>query len=332
MGHQVMVVDDDPDCLEWMAEALSTSALRVTPVSNFETAQQLMRQDAYDLYIFDYHLNNGPSGLELGKQATKLGRPFILLTGSEDEALGDSAIASGACDFVHKADVTPRLMHRVIRNAKIRHRRVHQLQLQTSALTQLALRDILTGLLNRAGVNNIAESLLHKAVKRESGIALLYVDLDEFKPINDRYGHAAGDQVLRVIAQRMNGAVAGSDAVARIAGDEFLLLLQSPAPFTRASGTRIGNRVLQRLGEPIEVTNRSKKKVRVGVSASIGVSLFPSDGDDFQSLEQNAESAMNRAKQAGKNQIVCASDDVKPIATDCEIVDFPVRRRPLTHN
>ncbi len=330
MRHHVMIVDDDPDCLAWVHDVLSTAAHRVTPVRDFATAQRLMRRDTHDLYVIDYHLDKNQNGLELGRQAAELERPFVLITGTNDDTLGDRAMEAGACEFVHKADITPRLLLRVLKNVQIRHRRLRQLRLQTSALTQFALKDSLTGLVNRAGMTGVVHRALEHAHQHDSGIALLYIDLDEFKPINDRHGHAAGDDLLRIVGERLEQAVTRTDRVARIAGDEFLVLLQAPQPFSRQRAMAIGQRILDRIVEPISLKRRASADITARVSASIGAAVFPEHGDSLERLERLADTAMYVAKQAGKNRVVCAPPlrDKKAIrrtnVSDCEIIEFPI--------
>lgn len=151
--------------------------------------------------------------------------------------------------------------------------------------------DALTGLQNRAGFSaTIAE--------RTGQCALLYVDLDDFKPVNDLYGHHAGDSVLIAVARRLSSAVRSVDAVGRIGGDEFAILLESPVDLETASD--IADRVVVAVARPISIGGRS-----VSVGASVGVAM----GDklsDSDSLLRRADESLYRAKVAGKGRVAIA--------------------------
>ena len=124
---------------------------------------------------------------------------------------------------------------------------------------------------------------------------MLLLDLDDFKPINDRYGHAAGDEVLRAVSQRMVDCVRGGDLVARLGGDEFAIILQEPS----SAGTEaVAQRIVAAIGEPVPVDGRP---LTVGVS--VGVARCAPAGDDLDGLLGRADAAMYEAKAAGKNAV-----------------------------
>ncbi|QEY32044.1 bifunctional diguanylate cyclase/phosphodiesterase [Synechococcus sp. RSCCF101] len=168
---------------------------------------------------------------------------------------------------------------------------------QTEArLQHLSQHDSLTGLPNRACFDALLEKRLQSAQRDHSQLAVVYVDLDNFKPVNDNFGHLIGDGLLRQVADRLRDAVRSSDGVARIGGDEFVLLLDQLASTDQA---RIIAHQLQRsLQRPFTVSSHL-----VRISGSIGVSLYPQDGDDAISLMRHADAAMYRSKELGRNCI-----------------------------
>ncbi len=158
-----------------------------------------------------------------------------------------------------------------------------------------ALHDKLTGLPNRALLFEYSSHVFDRARRGHHEGAVLFIDLDRFKPINDLHGHQAGDSLLIEVAQRIEQCVRKSDMAFRIGGDEFLVLL--PHLEDRAEAARIAQRLNGALARPFTLGH-----TEVGISASIGISLFPHDGEDMQTLVNAADNAMYLAKEVGKNQ------------------------------
>ena len=171
-------------------------------------------------------------------------------------------------------------------------------------IEHLALHDPLTGLPNsRLLVDRLSQALAAaKRAKRPMGV--MYVDLDGFKPINDTYGHAAGDQVLKEFATRLRNALRETDSTARVGGDEFVAILGEIGE--EADAVRAAERVITTASLPFEVDGR-----QVTVSASIGLALYPQHGEDGESLLQRADTAMYQAKRSGKNTYRFFAGDTK---------------------
>jgi diguanylate cyclase (GGDEF)-like protein/PAS domain S-box-containing protein len=159
------------------------------------------------------------------------------------------------------------------------------------AMVEAAFQDPLTGLLNRRGLDADAAALLADTTEHATPVALLYVDLDDFKRVNDSFGHEAGDILLCEVAARLQGCTRGPDLLARIGGDEFVLLL----PDVDAAGARdVAERVLAAAREPVAIDDRE-----VACGVSVGIAFFPEDGGDLKGLLQAADRAMYRAKTSG---------------------------------
>ncbi|RRQ20471.1 PAS domain S-box protein [Guyparkeria sp. SCN-R1] len=166
-------------------------------------------------------------------------------------------------------------------------------------IRQLAQHDGLTGLANRALFFEHLEQSLRLAARHGEKVALLFIDLDEFKPINDRLGHAAGDEVLVTTAWRLVDGLRESDLVGRLGGDEFVVLLHTPAGSEEALA--VAGALCRSLAEPLTVEGQT-----VGVSASIGVALYPDHAVGGDDLVRAADRAMYRAKAAGRNRAALA--------------------------
>lgn len=171
----------------------------------------------------------------------------------------------------------------------------------------LAHYDALTKLPNRVLLGEHVRLALDRARRNGGHVALLFVDLDRFKVINDSLGHGAGDKVLLEVAQRLSRCVRDSDLVARIGGDEFVILLDSVHDGAHVRYT--ARRMLEGVHEPILLAGDSYQ-----VGASIGVAIFPEDGDNLSDLLKNSDAAMYRAKESGRNGIFFYSDSVDELA------------------
>lgn len=160
----------------------------------------------------------------------------------------------------------------------------------------LAHHDSLTGLLNRAAFHTRLEQALAQARGSAGSVALLFIDLDGFKGVNDAEGHRAGDEVLRVVAQRIASAVRAGDTMARLGGDEFLVMLEREV--TRDVTDAIGHRIIEALHQPMAVEGRE-----LFIGASIGVAVYPPLEGDIDTLMNRADQAMYSAKRAGKGRL-----------------------------
>ena len=158
----------------------------------------------------------------------------------------------------------------------------------------LAYHDALTGLPNRLLVQDRFVQALAQAERNHTRIALVYLDLDNFKAINDSLGHEAGDELLREVARRLRACVRDSDTISRQGGDEFLLML-CDLPDTEVAAA-IVLKIMDRLQEPVQLGTQE-----LSTSASIGVAIGPQDGQDFETLRKKADMAMYRSKEAGRN-------------------------------
>jgi diguanylate cyclase (GGDEF)-like protein/PAS domain S-box-containing protein len=195
----------------------------------------------------------------------------VLLSGKEVDIDGEK------CVIVNFHDITERKQH-------------------TEHMEQIAQHDSLTGLPNRLLLSDRLHQAIARSKREGTRVAVCYIDLDGFKDINDRLGHQAGDQVLVDVATRLTSSVRGGDTVARLGGDEFVILLSGLA--TDEECRQALDRLLQACSAPYAVDDIEQS----GVSASIGVTMFPSDHVDPDTLLRHADHAMYAAKQAGKNR------------------------------
>jgi diguanylate cyclase (GGDEF)-like protein len=183
----------------------------------------------------------------------------------------------------------------------------------------LASHDSLTNLPNREMFNGLLRRSIDAAERYQRRFALLFIDLDRFKIINDSLGHAAGDMLLVEIASRLRGALRSSDVVARLGGDEFVVILEESAE--RHEAERIAGELLSVLGQPLQLSGHE-----CHTTASIGIAMYPSDGSDIQTLTKNADMAMYLAKEDGKNGFRFFTNEIKAQSIERLTLETALRR------
>ncbi len=161
-------------------------------------------------------------------------------------------------------------------------------------LRNIALYDSLTGLPNRLLFEDRMEQAMVRSGRSGRPCALMFVDLDKFKPVNDTFGHRVGDELLKAVAGRLSNCVRKEDTVARAGGDEFIIALSELTKGEDAAV--IGGKILQQLSQPFTV-----ERHKLEISCSIGISVFPDDGNTLAALTNNADVAMYHVKEAGRN-------------------------------
>jgi diguanylate cyclase (GGDEF)-like protein len=183
------------------------------------------------------------------------------------------------------------------------HARTRELTELTRQLEHQAYHDTLTGLSNRVTFDDHLRLATSQAKREGRRIAVMFLDLDRFKIINDTLGHAVGDKLLIQVAQRLKACLRSSDTLARLGGDEFAVLL--PQPHQETDAADVAMKITAAIAEPIQVDGYS-----LHVTASIGVSLFPDDGSRAETIVKNADTAMYRSKDRGGNQYTFFSADM----------------------
>ncbi|HSG92269.1 MAG TPA: GGDEF domain-containing protein, partial [Methylotenera sp.] len=169
-----------------------------------------------------------------------------------------------------------------------------------NALTELAHTDSLTGLPNRSQFNLRVEQTLNQARRLKQSVAIMFIDLDDFKAVNDDYGHHIGDALLLEVAQRMGCSLRAADTVFRIGGDEFVVLLENMPQQLHIQ--LVGDKIIRALSQKIIIEGCPCQ-----IGASIGIACFPEDGLDIEALIRAADKAMYRVKQNGKNAVAFAA-------------------------
>jgi diguanylate cyclase (GGDEF)-like protein len=304
---RVLVVEDDPLYVELIHELLTDSSpdFHISSAGTIDEACKQVDAGSIDIVLLDLCLPDA-DGLEALKrlQHCMSEIPVVVLTSRSDEDLALAALKFGAEDYLVKTFIDQRTLVRTMRYARERHNFVRdissvtrELQFANSALEKLTLLDPLTDLLNRRGLQQALSREIRRLERDNTQVLVLLVDVDDFKRVNDSFGHAVGDIALREIAGRLRKCVRSEDYVCRIGGDEFLLLLPDADP---AEGVRIAERA--RVSIATRMIQHSAGVFRL--TASVAAMILRSDTPSIDELLTSAHQLLQRGKREGKNRVV----------------------------
>lgn len=292
---KILIVDDQESNIQLLENVLATANYTsVTSAMDPHKVCDLHRQNHYDLILLDLKMPgmDGFQVLEALREIETDGYLSVLVvTANPNYKL--RALQSGAKDFVSKPFDVAEVLARVHNLLEVRL--LHQ-KARHYAKTQefMALHDPLTGLANRRLlVERVSHAIIH--AKRNNGImAVVYLDLDGFKEINNKLGHDGGDLLLKLVAARLVATIRQEDTVARLGGDEFVIAM----PYiTNGDGVALAaEKIIKALSQPYSIQGRN-----VSVTASAGIGLYPRNGEDVKTLLKNADIALLDAKHASKN-------------------------------
>lgn len=255
---------------------------------SIEAALAVLGNRAFDAVITELGLPDGV-GLDAAYRLARANPkgPTLVLLAREDPGLAHCALSIGAQDTLLLEGLEPSALERALSNSCVRH----QVQVQFNLR---CLHDDLTGLAKRTLFTQRVANAVARSRRKSNSCAVLYIDLDRFKCINDTWGHGAGDAVLRATSQRLCGAVREYDTVARLGGDEFAILLDNLEDPQEAEW--VTQRVFAALAPPIPVNGQTLQ-----VTASMGISVFSGGEGGLEDLIRNADEAMYEAKRSGRN-------------------------------
>lgn len=289
----VLLIEDNPGdaflVQEMFSELLTkpsqSISFKVIHQETLKTALACLQKTHFDILLVDLSLPDS-QGLDTVKKICEIAPtiPFIVLSGLADEKIATAAVKEGAQDYLLKGNVDSQLLFRSIQYAI--ERKKNDLQLK-----QLAYFDPITDLANRYYFMQLLKQMLNMARRYHWLTAILFIDLNGFKLINDTFGHESGDRLLKTVANRLSSR--SSDIVSRFGGDEFVIVLNKVKNISEVS--LFAQKILKKIKEPITVNDH-----QTCITASIGISLFPHDGTDLKTLLKKADMAMYRAKETGK--------------------------------
>jgi diguanylate cyclase (GGDEF)-like protein len=288
---KVLLVEDNDEDAELYGGLLRTClgpGSRVDRATRLSEAVELIEASTFDIIVADMHLPDA-HGLETVLSLLRIGPtiPLLVLTGTNDDAVAFKAVQVGAQDFLIKGQTDGALLRRAVRYS-IERKQSEQ------RLMRMALYDQLTGLVNRTLFRQRLAHAVARARRTGDSFAVMVLDLDRFKAINDGLGHDAGDLLLQKVAATLQSAVRESDTVARLAGDEFAVLLEPVV--SQGEVAVIASRILTAVTDPYDLGEEEAV-----ITTSIGVALYPDAGDCVDVLLKSADAAMYMAKEQGRN-------------------------------
>ena len=296
-GLRVLLVEDNPDDVHLITEMLrsDTSSFEVEKAERLSQALKLLDSASFDIVLLDLYLPD-VQGMATVTKALDLGLtvPVVVITGNDSEDLALEAVRAGAQDYLVKDDLDGRTLARTLWHAIERQQLVMALKAAHERVSHLATHDSLTGLPNRQLFFDLLDHSVSWAQRYNESLAVLFIDMDNFKVYNDLHGHAAGDQLLGVAGRAIPNAVRRTDTVARLGGDEFTVILPHTAQVQDVA--RVAEHIVRAIKESAEFESK-----RIEPTVSIGVALYPIDGEDASTLVRNADMAMYAIKRDGGN-------------------------------
>jgi diguanylate cyclase (GGDEF)-like protein len=319
----VLLIEDNPGDARLLREMFGEQGLHVanlTHVACMSAAETYLAEHAVDIILLDLGLPD-VQGLEAIRRAHAAAPsvPLVVLTGLDDESLAVQALQQGAQDYLIKGQIERRGLLRALRYAIERKTMEGAALTMARQMAHLAEHDFLTGLPNRMLLNDRIGQAIASARRHLKKIAVLFLDLDGFKHINDSLGHPIGDMLLQSIAKRLVDCIRGSDSVSRQGGDEFVILLLD---LDQAEDAAISaRRMLLAVAQPHCIGGHD-----LYVTASIGVSVYPDDGLDADALIKNADTAMYQAKENGRRSVQFFKPGMNVRAVERQFIEEGLRR------
>ncbi|MFZ3285619.1 MAG: EAL domain-containing protein, partial [Telluria sp.] len=282
---QVLIVDDDRSTRSTLRYTLQRDGFRVEEAADGAQALMMLKRFQPDVILMDAvmpvmdgftacaRMQELPGGTTI---------PVLMITALEDNSSVERAFAAGASDYI------PKPIHYAVLSQRVR--RIIEANRAEKRIRHLTYNDLLTGLPNRTLFFDLLGQAVEHAAREQSELAVLFMDLDRFKYVNDNLGHDVGDRLLVAVAQRVRRAVRGVDVVARLGGDEFTVVLggvDGPAPAAAAA-----HNICRVLAAPFQIDGND-----IFVTSSVGIAMYPHDGLDVPTLVKHADAAMYRAKK-----------------------------------
>ena len=294
---RILHIDDDPEDILLMEDVLDDidkSKYSLVPVTSYEEGFEALSSEHYDACFLDYKLG-GCNGIDLLKNLakSKCDTPIIMLTNFDSPDIDKDAASYGAKFFLSKQDINPTTIERTLRY-------ILQLKAEKDTLKEMAYYDELSGLLSRRVFFECLGDMISRCYRAPSNFFLVFIDLDDFKSINDNLGHEAGDIVIKAIGERLKNSVRKNDIAARIGGDEFVLVFEG-VPYDIHPKEEMLSKIqslVKRLSDPIKIGSDS-----IAVGVSYGVSCFPEDGSDPTTLLSIADGNLYTDKARNHNNL-----------------------------
>ena len=297
---KILLIEDNPDTklllqdellsdngnIEYSLQCVERLSMGIEYINNNE---------GLDVILLDLLLPDSQGMDTLSRiQSVTQDIPVIVLSNHDDESFAVKTVQMGAQDYLVKERVDRNVLARAIRYAIERHQMIKKLEQAQGELQKIARYDSLTGLSNRNFFYEQLDKLIERVRRENKLMAVMFLDLDNFKPVNDEHGHSVGDLLLQSVAKRITSCLRKNDIAARLGGDEFIIAYDTSG--NEESLAIAAQRIIEVISDIYILSGQELK-----ISASIGVSVYPKDGVDMDVLIKNADTAMYSTKEDGGN-------------------------------
>jgi two-component system cell cycle response regulator len=296
LNAKILVVDDSPDNVDLLLAMLEQEGYTNVASTNLpQEVTELHRRDQYDLILLDIQMPE-MDGFDVMAGLRELEHdawlPVLAITAQP--AYKHRALEAGAKDFISKPFDFVEVLQRIRNMLEVRL--LYKQAMKTSEMMhRLALHDALTGLPNRRLLEDRIGKAIERARRNQTHVVLMYIDLDGFKQVNDTCGHDVGDELLKLVAQRLIESARQEDTVARLGGDEFMLVLEE---VTHPEDIHMpATKLITAVAAPYLIKGKE-----ILITTSVGISLFPEQSVSVEALVSLADKALYEAKRSGKNR------------------------------
>jgi diguanylate cyclase (GGDEF)-like protein len=293
MGQPIKIlqIEDNPDdqlLTNRMLEKAKYTPFEINFADTLSTGIQYTTEWPVDIILLDLNLPDSlgvDTYLKLKLQVPEI--PVVVLSGSEDEEMSLKAVHAGAQDYLIKGQIDSNLLVRSLRYAIER-------KSAEDIIKNLAYHDSLTGLPSRTLFNDRFTMAIADSKRNDRKTAFIMLDLDQFKEINDNFGHDIGDEVLKEVSTKLTGILRQTDTVCRMGGDEFILLI--PEIKAKEMVDEVAKRIVAAMGTPFTLHGVLER-----ITASFGIAIYPDDGVSLETLTKHADMAMYEVKKTGRD-------------------------------
>lgn len=305
----ILLVDDDQVDRSAIIRALKKSNLSVNieEAVTVDQGLELYSKHAFDIVLLDYSMparDGIEMILDIRNESKGSNTAIVMMSTFEDESIALECIKAGAQDFLIKSEISEKKLRRAILHSTTRHDLEQKLFDTYQQVKHLAETDSLTELPNRYFFDESLKLAIANNRRNDQCLALLLFDIDNFKLINDNFGHDVGDLLLKKNVTKVKSCLRGNELFARLGGDEFAITLSNLVSNEQA--LLVAQRIIKVMQEPVEIATTT-----INSTVSIGIALHPYNGKTSEELFKYADIAMYRAKKLGKNQICFFEDEMQ---------------------
>jgi len=302
----LLLIEDNPEDLlltKRMLGKAEHASFNISHADSLSAGIQRAIEGSLDVILSDLNLPDSPrveTFFRLKLQVPEI--PIVVLSGFADEEMSLKAVRAGAQDYLIKGKIDGNILERSLLYAIERKK-------AEVTIKKLAYHDSLTGLPSRTLFNDRFTMAMADSKRNDKNTALIMLDLDHFKDVNDTFGHDAGDDILKEVSNRLTSILRQTDIVCRMGGDEFALLISDAS--VKEMIEEVAQRILAAIGTPFSLHG-----VKAWISASLGIAVYPEDGENLETLFKHADIAMYEVKKVGRNNYLYYQPGMKSGSLD----------------